>query len=817
MSNGSEINIPRFSIALISAAALAYEILLARLFAIIQWHHFAYMIISLALLGYGISGTFLSLFATQLKNHYNTAFITNIVLFGLTLLSCFLIVQHIPFNAEEILWDWHQLLWLSTMYLLLMLPFFFVANAIGLSMMVMSSNISRIYAADMIGAGIGSAIVIALLFYLMPDKILQVLSTVALTSALLAWMELRLPWRKHAIALAMAAALPLIVPGHWMELTLSPYKGLPQLLRIDGTRIIKTLSSPLGKIDVVESSIIPLRHAPGLSLNARMEPPPQLAVFTDADNMTVINKAIGDKEQLSYLDQLTSAVPYHLSDVNRALILGAGTGNDVLQALYHETPTINAVELNPQVAGLVAGDFAEYAGYIYQQPQVKLHIAEARGFVASSQEQYDVIQIALLDAFGASSAGLYALSESYLYTVEAFTDYINHLTPDGFLSITRWVKLPPRDNLKMFTTALQALKQLGVAHPEKHVMLIRSWQTATLLVKKSEITEQNVERINQFCENRSFDIAYYPGIKATQANRFNILREPVFFEATTTLVTDHGPNYIGQYKFNISPATDNRPYFFNFFKWGLLGELITLKDQGGLPLIEWGYIVLITTLVQAVIASIVLIILPLILSRQNRIPKDKTTLVSLFYFLCLGLAFLFIEIAFIQKFILFLHHPLYAIAVILAAFLLFAGMGSYYSRTLQNRFGYAGSVRFAIIGIVSLGLLYSAGLDVLFTPFIASAITLKIIVALVIIAPLAFLMGMPFPLALSALSENFPALVPWVWGVNGCASVISAILAMILAMHFGFTSVIVSALALYLIAMILFTKVPLNKMARGLN
>jgi spermidine synthase len=553
-----------------------------------------------------------------------------------------------------------------------------------------------------------------------------------------------------------------------------------------------------------------LRQAPGLSLNARTEPPPQLAVFTDADNMTVINKSIGDREQLAYFDQQTSAVSYHLSAVNRALILGAGTGNDVLQALYHEIPAIDAVELNPQVAGLVTEDFADYAGHIYQQPQVKLHIAEARGFVASSQEQYDVIQIALLDAFGASSAGLHALNESYLYTVEAFTDYISHLTPDGFLSITRWVKLPPRDNLKMFATALQALKQLGVAHPEKHLMLIRSWQTATLLVKKSEITEQNVEQLNQFCESRGFDIAYYPGIKVTQTNRFNILKEPIFFEASTTLASNQGPQYIQQYKFKISPATDDRPYFFNFFKWELLGEFIKLKDQGGLPLIEWGYIVLIATLVQAVIASLVLILLPLMVSRQNRIPKDKTTLLSLFYFLCLGLAFLFIEIAFIQKFVLFLHHPLYAIAVILAAFLLFAGMGSYYSKTLKNRFGYSGSVRFAVIGIVGLAILYIAGLDALFTAFIASAITLKIIVALVIIAPLAFLMGMPFPLALSALSESFPALIPWVWGVNGCASVISAIIAMILAMHFGFTSVIVSALVLYLVAMSLFAKLSLN-------
>ena len=809
INNGD--NIPRFSIAMISATALAYEILLARLFAIIQWHHFAYMIISLALLGYGVSGTFLSLFSSHLRKQYAAAFIINIGLFGVALLACFLSAQRIAFNAEEILWDWRQLIGLAGMYLLLMLPFFFAANAIGLSMMVMGGKISRIYAADMIGAGIGSALAIALLFYFMPNQVLQVLAALALASTVIAWLELGLPWRKSLIALGSAALLPLLIPSQWLELSLSPYKGLQQLLRIDGTRISKTLSNPLALVHVVESNTVPLRHAPGLSLHATTEPPPQLAVFSDGDNMTVINKATTRREQLDYFDQQTSAAPYHLADADTVAILGAGTGNDVLQALYHEVPEIHAVELNPQIAGLLTGEFAEYSGNIYLKPQVRVHIAEARGYIARSQRQYDVIQIALLDAFGASAAGLYALSESYLYTVEAFEEYIKHLSPDGVLSITRWVKLPPRDNLKMFATALQALKQLKVENPEKHLMLIRSWQTATLLVKKSELTNLDIEKIKIFCNQLGFDTAYYPGIDAAHANRFNILRESVFFTATTALAGPAGAAFLQQYKFNITPATDDRPYFFNFFKWELLGELIDLKDQGGIPLVEWGYIVLIATLIQAVIASTILILLPLAANRNNRIARDKITAVSLLYFFSLGLAFLFIEIAFMQKFILFLHHPLYAIAVTLAAFLLFAGMGSYYSKRLQSRIGYLASVRLAVSCIAVLGLLYSISLGALFTLFLASPITIKIILTLLLIAPLAFFMGMPFPLALGAVSENRPALVPWVWGVNGCASVISAILAMILAMHFGFTLVIISALLLYLAAMWLFARLPLPK------
>ena len=802
---------PRYTIALISATALAYEVLLARLFAIIQWHHFAYMIISLALLGYGISGTFLSLFAKRLLDRYAATFIINIVLFGLTLLASFLIAQQIPFNAEEMLWDWRQSVWLFTIYLLLMLPFFFVANAIGLTMMAMGKQIPRIYAADMIGAGIGSALVMFLLFYLMPNNLLQVLSCMAIASSIIAWLELRLAWKKRVAILLALVFIPILLPSQWLNLSLSPYKGLQQLLNIDGTSIINTQSSPLGLVQVVESNTIPLRHAPGLSLKATTEPPPQLAVFSDGDNMTVINKATSHRDQLAHLDQQTSSAPYHLLDVNTSLILGAGTGNDVLQALYHEIPDIDAVELNPQIVGLLTDEFADYAGSIFQRPEVKVHVAEARGFVTSSSKQYDVIQIALLDAFGASSAGLYALSETYLYSVEAFEHYLNRLTANGFLAITRWIKLPPRDNLKMFATALEALNQLEVSNPKNHLILIRSWQTATLLVKRSEISATDIEQIKNFSEQRGFDLAYYPGIKSSEVNRFNILRDPVFFEAASKLSADDNSSFFEQYKFNITPATDDRPYFFNFFKWRLLDELIDLKNQGGMPLIEWGYIVLIATLIQALIASVVLILLPLLVSRQNVINKDKNTLVGFLYFLALGLAFLFIEIAFIQKFILFLHHPLYAIAVTLAAFLLFAGAGSYYSRILQLRLGYYASIRLAALAILGLGLIYSLILDGMFTLFIASTTTIKICITIAAIAPLAFFMGMPFPLALAYLSENSPNLVPWVWGVNGCASVISAILAMILAMHFGFTIVITSALMLYIIAMLLFKNLSYSK------
>jgi len=807
MNNAATSNrVPRFSIALISATALSYEILLTRLFSIIQYHHFAYMIISLALLGYGVSGTLLSLFARPLRHHFHKVFLSCIGLFAISMQLCFLLAQRLPFNAEEVLWDWHQWLWLSMMYLLFMLPFLFAAGAIGLALLRFGQQISQLYAADMVGAGLGSLLIVALLFFVLPGKSLPILVLLGVATGLTACWELKVYQRHWLAGLMAAGVLPFLLPHNWLELQLSPYKSLAQLLQIDGTRIVATQSSPLGLLNVVESRLIPLRFAPGLSLNNQIEPPKQLAVFTDGDAMTAINQKVAHPRQLSFLDQQTSAAVYHLQPANKVLILGAGTGNDVLQARYQQVPNIDAVELNPQLTKLLTGNYREFSGDIYQQPGIQLHIAEARGFVKRSRDRFDVIQIALLDSHSAAAAGLYALSENYLYTQQAIQDYLARLSPDGYLSITRWIKLPPRDALKLAATVITALRDMGVNNPQQRIMLIRNWQTSTLLVKNSDISPPEIAALFKFCEQRLFDVAYAPGIEASQVNRYTILRQPEYYQALTQLLGKHPDRFIDSYKFNIAPATDNQPYFFNFFKWSLLPDIVQLRGKGGMPLVEWGYIVLVATLLQAVIASLVLILLPLLSRRTSRIRPGRPALIAALYFLILGLAFLFIEIAFMQKFALFLHHPIFAIAATLAAFLLFAGAGSHYSHRLCLHKGFSRSVTLAVTIIVVTGISYSLLLDSLLGLFLSAPIMVKIVLTAVLIAPLAFAMGMPFPLGLSYLNDTDPAMIPWAWGINGCASVISAILAMLLAIHMGFVFVIFGALALYVFAALLFTR-----------
>jgi SAM-dependent methyltransferase len=792
---------PLFSVALISAAALAYEILLMRLLSIIHWHHFAYMIISVALLGYGASGTFLSLSQNRLKGKFGSAFMVNAVLFGLTSVACYAVAQSLPFNALELLWDPWQPLWLVCIYLLLFIPFFCAANCICLCFSEFPQHMHRVYSFDLLGAGLGGLLAIALLFLLMPATTLRIIALLGLLSAFVAMLELRKGSPAWKFILLVIFAI-VVASTHGLSLKLSQFKGLSQAMNVPGASIVDRRSGPLGLLTTVESPAVPFRHAPGLSLNAPGEPPAQLAIFTDGDGMSVITAHTGPPLDLDYLDYVTSAVPYHIlkpaltDNTLDVLVLGAGGGSNVLQALHLGASRVDAVEVNAQLLRLVRQEFGDFSGFLYDDPRVSVHIAEARGFVAASRQQWDLIQIALLDSFGASAAGLHALSENYLYTVQAFSEYLRRLRPGGILASTRWIKLPPRDGLKMIATAAAALRESGIENPGDHLVMIRGWNTSTLLARNQPFSSDDIERIRTFCRERWFDLVWYPGIKESETNQYIKLQQAWFYRASESLLDERRETFFSEYKFNIRPATDDRPYFFHFLKWRSLPEIISLRGQGGLPLLEQGYLILVATLLQAALASLLLILLPLYVNRLSRQREPRGLWRVFVYFLAIGFAFMLIEIAFIQKFILFLSHPLYAVAVVLSSFLLFAGLGS----AVSGKWNSEARVLRIVLGIAVLAILYIFLLPPLFQQLISLPDIVKIIISAMLIAPLAFLMGMPFPLGLSRVAQLFPERVPWAWGINGCASVMGAVLATLMAIHAGFQLVVIAAVLLYFLA-----------------
>ncbi len=807
--------ITHLALAVISAAVLAYEVLLVRLFAIVQWHHFAFMAISIALLGFGISGTLLAIWQEWARSRYRIIFAASAILFGVSAPISFLIAQALPFNALAVVWEPGQLLYLPIMYLLLVVPFFFGATCIGISFVCLGDKAGRVYAYNLIGSAVGALGIIGVLFVMTPQDALRLVAIVSLSAAAIISLQFRLVLRSALVT--SYGVLSLIIwaalPDAWFALRISEYKELAGALKISGSEVLSERSGPLGLLTVVESSKVPFRYVPGLSLNTKVLPPDQFGVFIDGGSITAVTRFNGHREQLAYLDYTTDALAYHFTTQPSVLVLGAGGGRNVLQAIYHQAKRIDAVELDANMVHIVQQQYAREAGNIYSRPDVHVHVAEARGFIASGQQRWDLIQIPLLDASG---GGIHGLSETYIYTAEAFNEYIKRLQPGGWLSITRWLKLPPRDTLKLFATALDALRLSGTETPENQLMLIRGLNTTTLLVKNGAVTEADIAHARGFTQARSFDLCYHPQISAGEANRYNVLETPYFFAGTKALIGAQRASFMSRYKFDIAPATDERPYFFNFLKWRHLPELLSIQRSGGSGLLELGSLILVGTLVQATILSTLLILAPLWVRRRRFTGSGQLWRVA-GYFLALGLAFLFIEIAFIQKFTLFLSHPLYAVAVVLTGFLLFAGIGSGVSSSIAQsidnwhklhagRMPYLSAIQLSVAGIITISVIYMLILPTVFAALLSITDTGKVFVSLALIAPLAFFMGMPFPLGLSRVWSDAPALVPWAWGVNGCASVISAMLATLIAMNFGFSVVISSAAVLYACAAVVFAR-----------
>ncbi|MDH3745577.1 MAG: SAM-dependent methyltransferase, partial [Acidobacteriota bacterium] len=479
-------------------------------------------------------------------------------------------------------------------------------------------------------------------------------------------------------------------------------------------------------------------------------------------------------------------------------------GGGLALAHHHEADEIHIVEGNRQLFELIDENLSGFSGGLYGAPEVRRHVIDARGFLARSRGPFDLIIQEVGSGGAAGTASAHSITETYAYTVEAFQLSIERLSDTGVLAIGGELGSPPRTSMKLFATAAKALELSG-RDPREHVVAIRSWNQFVILVKPSGVSNADVAAIRTFCKERFFDLAYLPGMAELDANRYNHLDEPVLFRGARALLGPARERFIRDYKFRLAPATDDRPYFFQFFRWSALGELLELRARGGTALLEVGYLVLIAVLLQAALAGFLIILLPLILVRSSvgtaGIADRSAGRIGL-YFLCLGLGFLFLEIAFIQRLTLLLAQPLIAAAVVLAGFLFFAGLGSGASQKLEE-FGARKSrdpIRLAATGIVFLVVAYLFALPPAFARAMTWPITAKVLLALGVIAPLAFLLGMPFPLGLRRVASACADLTPWAWGVNGWASVLSAVLATLLAVHWGFSTVVIAACCLYLVA-----------------
>ena len=784
------------AVAVLSAAALGYEVLLTRLFSIVQWHHLAFLVISVALLGFGASGTFLLVLGDRIRTGIEPFLALTALGFGLAAPVNFVIAERVPFNVLDAPWSPGSLGWLLVIELVLAVPFFFAATGIGRALMVFRHRLSMVYAADLAGAGAGAAASVGVLYLVPAERALDFVCGLGALAGVLAIWSGRSPGRRPLLLLCVVV-LVLSSFGVTGELRISPFKPLPRTLTVTGAELVETRSGPLGMVSAVENRKVPFRSAPGLSLMAQSPVPEQVALFVDADGPLAVVRHDAPSPPPAYLEDLTSALPYRLVETPRVLVLGAGGGTAVLQALGAGARSVDAVEIQPDVVDMVRGRYREFSGGVYEHPAVTVHVADPRAFAEASSDEYDLVQIV---ALGASTAGLHALEAQRLLTVESVRAVLARLSETGVAAFTVRTRLPPRDGPRLLATVLDALESESesesIRSPGGHLAWIRSWSTATLVVSRSPLSSVQVEAAREFARARAFDLIHVPGIAPGEVNRFNVLDRPYFHEAAQRLLGGQRERFMRDYKFDIRPATDDRPYFSSFFKWAHAPEVLALSRKGGIGLLDVGYLALPAAMLQAIVASAALILLPLLARRGERGGARRGTALAGFF--CIGLAFLLIEIAFIGRFTVILSHPLHALVVVLAGFLLFAGAGSY----LSGRRGSGASIVGPVIGIVAVGTIYLFSWPSLTAVLVGAPGAVKVAAAFVLIAPLATLMGMPFPRAMARLNAVDPALLPWAWGINGCASVIGAVLATLLAIHLGYTVVILAGVVLYAAAAI---------------
>jgi hypothetical protein len=757
------------------------------------------MVIAVALLGFGASGTFMSLCREFVLAQFRKVFAVSAGLYAAAILLSFAVTRRIPFDPFLIVWDkrqwWYLLGYCSTLFV----PFLLAAICIGATFVKYAGNVNRIYFANMAGSGFGGVCILLAMYHVPPESLLLLVSATAVVSLVLSLAPSRKPAALAASLVPIAALVSIHVAGG-LGLRVSQFKTLSALMELPDARIVARRWSPLGTIDVVSSPAI--REAPGMSLGCIEEIPPQMALVVDADSASAVTNFSGDRERLAYLDWLTSSAVYHAVQADRTgepcvLVVGAGGGSDILAAQRAGIGRVDALELDPNVVGLMRGELRDFSCGLYGSTGVNVITAEARAFFDSTNTLYDVIQISLLDSFSASAAGVLALNESYLYTVEALRSYLAHLEPDGILSVTRWLKMPPRDNVKLTATAVEALVSRPELDPSQHIIQLRGWKTCTTLIKRAPFNRNEIDALIDFCKTRSFDLCYFPDIEPEITNKYNVLDRPFLYEATVALLGTQREQYYRSNMFNIRPATDDRPYYFHFFKWASLPELRGMLGAQWVPFVEWGYVILIATLVIALPLSIVIILVPLLWLRRPA--ERKGSFPGIFaYFFAIGVGYMFIEIVFIQKLARIMPHPIFALGATLTIFLLGSGFGGLASSRIAQKSEKPVWVAFACITAALVVYILAIDVAALGSPRV-SPMTRRVLACAIAFA-VAFFMGIPFPTGLRRLSETAPELLPWAWGINGCASVLGPIVATCLSISLGFRLVMAVSAALYLLA-----------------
>ncbi|MFZ2096853.1 MAG: hypothetical protein WAV05_09465 [Anaerolineales bacterium] len=779
------------SLFLLSSATLAFEINLTRLFSVAQFYHFAFMIVSIALLGYGASGTVLAIFPALQRRQPAQSLAWLALGAGVSILIAFLLMNWLPFDSYTLVFDKRQVFILILHYIALASPFFFSGMALGILLTSYPAQAGTTYAVNLMGSALGCVLALIAPATLGGEGMVTLTS---LLSILAAFCLIRTHPQKLLLGLGIIALfiinlldLSLRIINQTglsaFELNISPYKSLSYALQVPGSQVIYRKWNAFSRLDVVHSSGI---HAlPGLSYRY-LDPLPALdGLLVDGDDL---NPIIQQPADLTFTSYLPGAVAFQLHPLASTLVLEPRAGLDVVTALALSNGRVTCVEANPLIVS-VAPAYADQRLFVYQESE--------RSFLRRTDTQFDVILLSLISSFHPVQSGAYTLAEDYRYTLESFQEMLNHLTPEGLLVATRWLQDPPSEDLRLFALAVTAMEASGL-DPHKQIVAFRGYNTITVMIKKTAFTSVELSDIRKFTSERAFDLTYATDIREEETNRYNILPSSIYYQTYVSLLeANPRQSFYDAYAYDVRPPTDDHPFFGHYFKWAQAPQILAEFGKAWLPFGGGGYFVLLALLSLAIFLAVILILLPVALwklgKRKLHHSSSPFLLRNLIYFALLGFAFLFVEIPLIQRFIHYLENPAYAVTAVLFALLFFSALGSRWSHQISLRL----SLAVVVILVLSMPWL----LPPLFDWTLGLPLVARLGVTVLVLSPLGFFMGIPFPTGIRYLTGQeqsaelggeltYRTDIPWIWAVNGAASVVSPILAALLALTFGFSVVL---------------------------
>jgi len=757
------------AVSLTTAATLLLELSLTRIFSVVFYYHFAFLAISIALFGLGAGGVLSYLVAGKGGGAlYRKLGIVSLIDAGLVLVA----VTAVLTRGKTVgLFDF------ALIYFTSALPFLGAGIIVSLEIWSTIERVDKVYFFDLLGAAAGCFALVGLLDSIGgPNTVVAVSILFAAAGAVWFSLEGLRAGRIASVALGLFFAMLVIgnMKLHFLEVTWA--KG--QKLNAG-----ETWWNSMSRILLADD---PDSGAPTIYIDA--DASTAIAKF-DFDNLTPRNR-----EDLMHQGP---ALPYALRPGAKTLIIGPGGGWDVSRALASGSKDVTGVEINPIIANtIMRRRHSQLSNDLYLRPDVHIFVEDGRSFVRRSEDRYQVIQATLVDTWASTAAGAFALSENNLYTTDAFHDYFSHLTPDGVLCFTRWGFDPPRESLRLLSLASVALRGLGENDPARHVIVGRAdakkidgWgATDTVIFSRRPFSDADIARARAALRESNMEAVYLPGDRpANEFGRFLLAGDQAAFER--------------DYRFDITPVDDNRPFFFYTVQPRDVGNfLLRTGTQAADTKVNVAVVNLFHALTVSLVAvAVILILPPLVLG--TRLPAERSVIGFLLYFLAIGAGYILVEVALIQKFVLFLGHPTYALTVVIFSMLVSSGVGSYASRALIR--DEAGRLRIALAAAALVVGILAVVAQPILSAGVGLPLAVRMLATVALIAPAGFVMGLPFPTGLRMLEARHAASVRWAWSLNAAASVLGSVGALVLALYIGLEGTLLAGGGLYILALLI--------------